>query len=432
MEKNLQETNMNLLLLTKFYPYGTGEAFLENEIDILSKYYKKIIIIACEVSKDIIKIKRTLPYNVVSYPVPTAPKARDFLGGIYRFFFKQHDIDQEKQQTHSIISKLFLCYFEAKSQRIFKYLKANKLLEEINDNNYVLYSYWLFTTARVGILIKHTLEPIYCFSRAHRYDLYAEENPIKYLPYRKLFLNEYNNIFPCSKNGTKYLQSKYPAAAGKIKTSYLGTIDHGINPTYSDTVFHIVSCSRVEPIKRINKIVDALELLDTQDLSIEWTHIGGGSELNKIKSLCQNRIKNIKYHFKGNLNNSDVIQLYQKNKYDLFINVSSSEGLPVSIMEAISFGIPVIATNVGGTSEIVINEVTGQLIEKNFTATNLAKILKKYVSADLANLKESCRSFWKTNFQANIQYNKLQEYIRKYIMERTDASRKNCFTEKVD
>ena len=46
---------------------------------------------------------------------------------------------------------------------------------------------------------------------------------------------------------------------------------------------------------------------------------------------------------------------------DIFINVSSSEGLPVAIMEAISFDIPIIATNVGGTSEIVTPE-TGILI----------------------------------------------------------------------
>lgn len=423
---------MNLLLLTKFYPYGTGEAFLENEIEILSEYYDKILIIACEVSKDIKNIKRILPYNVVSYPVPTALKSRDLLSGIYRFFSKQNYIVQEKKQTHGIISRLFLYYFEEKSQRIFNYLIKNNLLEEIKNDNYVLYSYWLFTTARVGVLIKNKLNPIYCFSRAHRYDLYEEENPIKYLPYRELFFNEYNNIFPCSNNGTKYLQNKYPRVAEKIKTSYLGTIDHGINPIYSDTIFHIISCSRVEPVKRINKIVDALEILDTKNIQIEWTHIGGGTELNRIKYLCQNKIKHIKCHFKGNLNNVDVIHLYQKNKYDLFINVSSSEGLPVSIMEAISFGIPVIATDVGGSSEIVINKVTGQLIEKDFAASKLAKILEEYINKDLKNLKKSCRSFWRATFQADIQYNKLQEYIRKYIMESKDDSRKNCFTQKVD
>ena len=43
---------------------------------------------------------------------------------------------------------------------------------------------------------------------------------------------------------------------------------------------------------------------------------------------------------------------------DLFLTVSANEGIPVSIMEAQSFGIPVIATDVGGISEIV-NNVNG-------------------------------------------------------------------------
>lgn len=42
--------------------------------------------------------------------------------------------------------------------------------------------------------------------------------------------------------------------------------------------------------------------------------------------------------------------------------MSDSEGIPVSIMEAMSFGIPVIARNVGGMSEIV-NEENGLLLE---------------------------------------------------------------------
>lgn len=52
------------------------------------------------------------------------------------------------------------------------------------------------------------------------------------------------------------------------------------------------------------------------------------------------------------------------NDFDLFVNMSLSEGIPVSIMEAISFGIPIIATNVGGNAEIV-NDETGVLIPVN-------------------------------------------------------------------
>ena len=48
-----------------------------------------------------------------------------------------------------------------------------------------------------------------------------------------------------------------------------------------------------------------------------------------------------------------MLDYYKNNIIDIFINLSASEGIPVSIMDAISFGIPCIATNVGGTGEIV-------------------------------------------------------------------------------
>lgn len=60
------------------------------------------------------------------------------------------------------------------------------------------------------------------------------------------------------------------------------------------------------------------------------------------------------------------------NDFDLFVNMSLSEGIPVSIMEAISFGIPIIATNVGGNAEIV-NDETGVLIPVNIDQAALMK-----------------------------------------------------------
>ena len=51
----------------------------------------------------------------------------------------------------------------------------------------------------------------------------------------------------------------------------------------------------------------------------------------------------------------DVVGYMGNNPIDLFINVSSREGIPVSI-EAIAAGIPIIATDVGGCNEIVSNK----------------------------------------------------------------------------
>ena len=62
---------------------------------------------------------------------------------------------------------------------------------------------------------------------------------------------------------------------------------------------------------------------------------------------------------KGNVDNAALLEDYITENYYLFVNVSSSEGIPVSIMEASSVGIPCLATDVGGTGEIISDGVNG-------------------------------------------------------------------------
>ena len=71
--------------------------------------------------------------------------------------------------------------------------------------------------------------------------------------------------------------------------------------------------------------------------------------------------------FTGPISNNKVFELYRTTPIDLFINVSKSEGIPVSIMEALSVSIPVLATNCGGIEEIVNNEV-GYIISSDPSA----------------------------------------------------------------
>ena len=90
------------------------------------------------------------------------------------------------------------------------------------------------------------------------------------------------------------------------------------------------------------------------DIPIHWVHIGDGPERVNIEALIS-QINNpkIKVLLLGQLPNEEVLHYYETHPVDLFINVSSFEGIPVSIMEAMSRGIPVAATPVGGIPEIV-------------------------------------------------------------------------------
>ena len=75
-------------------------------------------------------------------------------------------------------------------------------------------------------------------------------------------------------------------------------------------------------------------------------------------------------------------------------------------MEAISFGSPVIATDVGGTSEVVTEE-TGVLIPADFDVKELAEQIRRYISMnehEYDDARHRARMFWEENFSASKNY----------------------------
>ena len=100
---------------------------------------------------------------------------------------------------------------------------------------------------------------------------------------------------------------------------------------------------------------------------------------------------NVDFKILGYLDNSNVLDFYKNNEIDLFISLSETEGLPVSIMEAFtSNAVPAIATDVGGTSEIVNNE-NGYLINNNPTPKLVAEKINHFIdlNVDEKNTKDN-------------------------------------------
>lgn len=180
---------------------------------------------------------------------------------------------------------------------------------------------------------------------------------------------------PCSETGLNHLKLRYPKVDSNIIVSRLGVVKDGVVKMSSDNTLRIVSCSFLNKAKRVYLIAKSLKLLN---IPIEWTHIGDGPMMNELLKEVRELPINIKVNFPGMLKPLEIIDYYKRlNEIDLFINVSSSEGVPVSIMECLSLSIPVIATNAGGTSEIV-DESVGKLIPCDFEPSELASYIRDY------------------------------------------------------
>lgn len=81
-------------------------------------------------------------------------------------------------------------------------------------------------------------------------------------------------------------------------------------------------------------------------------------------------------------------------------------------MEAISFGIPVLSTDVGGCNEIV-NEQTGQLIPLNTPTAEIASIIERIASSNINTLefRRGVRAFWQNNFEIEMNYKELFDIL---------------------
>jgi glycosyltransferase involved in cell wall biosynthesis len=152
----------------------------------------------------------------------------------------------------------------------------------------------------------------------------------------------------------------------------------------------------------------ALELFADRrrDVQVLWTHMGDGPVLSELVAMAEQVLSsNFRIRFTGGLANAQVMDFYREHPVDVFVNVSASEGLPVSIMEAQSFGIPIVATAVGGIPEIV-TEQNGHLLPPNPSLGEIAAGLQEFVPGTPSSWikRQASKAMWRARFNAPDNY----------------------------
>jgi glycosyltransferase involved in cell wall biosynthesis len=401
----LNNKHKKLILLTSEFPHGIGETFLENEFPFLVEAFEKVIIFS-ESSKCASRIENS--NAKVMFLTSFNLKSR-----ISSLFNKE--LFRELNYL-SQIGKFNLTTFRTAWYSLSKATSIAQQLESLADKgNSVFYSYWLDEKALALAFLKKRSLGLKAVSRAHGWDVYEERHPSNYLPYRNLMVENLDSVYTISENGKSYLYHRYAGFKKKIQLCRLGTmpLESLPNKIKTDSI-HILSVSSIIPLKRVDKILEVISSIP--NFQIKWTHIGNGPELEKLKELAIRKAEknpNFSFELLGQLANPAVRDILARHSFDLFINLSETEGIPVSIMEAQSAGIPVLATNVGGTSEIVNNE-NGFLVEKDFNLKEVVSIIQKYLSStdeEKQQKRNSSYENWKKNYNAETNYNEFVKLL---------------------
>ena len=312
----------------------------------------------------------------------------------------------------------------SKVRRIMRELR--KILSSVPDENVLLYSYWINEGVMASLLCRNnsvSSAGIRVVCRGHGWDVYAERHPESYLPWRKFIMMNADAVFCISRHGKDYLKKNFPDTEEvRLRLSCLGVPSVPAVREYPDfdaDVLRIVSCSLMLPVKRIELLIKSLSFID--EIQTEWVHIGGGERFGMVSDMAAALLsgkKNITYQLKGQLTPLLRDQILGSGRYSVFINTSGSEGLPVSMMEAASCGLPIIATAVGGVPEIVRDEWNGFLLAPDPEPREIAAALQKFFKLEKSRKMEmsvASRAMWSENFNAAFNYPRFGEEISRLL-----------------
>ncbi len=395
---------MRILVFTANYPTGFGESYLNYELPELLKYFERVSIECLEKKSEIQKGFFNIQDKVqVNY---FAIEKRDS-----RLTFK------DKMFVFKCVSLEFLhcsnkVFFIRKIRRFYANMKKavlmSRQLEKLTFDGELLYSFWMNEWALALAVLKKRRKISGFVFRVNGYDIYDERHEGNYLPFRYFIYSQCKHIFAVSKSASNYLK-RFGYFPDKISFSYFGTPDFGFSQVPARSQLVIFSCSSVIEIKRVEKIA---KVVCEIDIPVKWIHHGEGPAMSDVMEIIRNAPENVQ--FINTPNNEDHEELKRSERdlaADIFINLSSTEGLPVTAIEAMSFGCTLVLNRAGSCEEL-INPITGILVELDEDAVLIAEKIKKlYVNGQTVNNRVAIRKYWQDNFSSKENYKKFAETL---------------------
>jgi colanic acid/amylovoran biosynthesis glycosyltransferase len=149
----------------------------------------------------------------------------------------------------------------------------------------------------------------------------------------------------------------------KLKIVHCG-VDTGLYapgpPRTGRVPHHLLCVARLMPAKGISLLLEAVAELAESMPDLRCTLVGDGPDRQRLEQVAAKLRIADRITFTGAVGQDDIRPFYAAA--DAFVLPSFAEGVPVVLMEAMAAGVPVVATAVGGTSELVLPEQTGLLI----------------------------------------------------------------------
>ena len=392
-----------LVIFTHGSPFVNGEnAFLLPEIQPLAARFQRVILVPTFIPAH--PVMPMLPSNVEVYKKATEAntKAKVRLGQLkalvgFSWLKDLHDF----KSFSDIKNELFYIAAVRSFQKRFWRMKVDLGLK-LNET--LFYTFWMTCESSGLAEIAAIRRDMRFVTRAHGYDLYDYRVCFRSRYFRELTLKTASGVFCCSREGCNYLNTRYSGYEDHVKVGYLGVECKTKGPAFpalnDKTKLRVITVANLVPGKQIPRFIKGLISFAIKygQLEITYDVIGGGPERGSIENVSSNSPRNLKVNLFGEISNEKVLSNYVKSEYDLFALPSASEGLSVAVMEAMSFGIPALVTNVGGMGELVKDGVSGLMMKGDFDSSEVVFALDRFLSCDRIAMKQAAFEHVRNNF----------------------------------
>lgn len=412
-----------LAIILKDYPFKAGEPYFERELQALASSFPEVFLFSRHINQHVENPHFDIPKNVKVINISSTQTLKSRIKTVIATIFNGVWIDilQDFRIKGLAINwsklKIILAY-EDERRRIIQAIKIAEKDLQRPIKSFIWYSYWCDEAAYLLARLKQTGEIDFAFSRVHNFDIYEERQPFGYIPYRQFIADHLNEVWCISSHGKSYLELRYPSLKHKFLLYRLGVNVQSPIPSSPRSPFIIISISHIVPIKNLETIIEALSKWDNQPL--HWYHFGDGDNKNYvevIKKLAVEKLSwnsKVKFTFLGGISHELILDRIRNLNPHVLVNASLFEGVPVSMMEAASLGIPIIGPSVCGVPEIVFNGINGYTFPPN-KADELFFNLRKLASMDeqeYENFRKHSLQVHSKNFDADLNYMSLIDRLK--------------------
>ncbi|TSD03489.1 MAG: glycosyl transferase, group 1 [Parcubacteria group bacterium Athens0714_16] len=174
---------------------------------------------------------------------------------------------------------------------------------------------------------------------------------------------------------SKEIIKSYGVLPEKIRVNYNAVEETEVSPFKVEPIPHqIVTTARLIHLKRIDDTIRALSILKIKYPDTSLVIGGDGPELENLKQLTHKLNLENDVIFLGKISRAETWQIRKQSS--VYVLISTHEGLPITLLTSLAAKIPIVATNISGTNEVVYHEKTGLLIGVGDTEA-LAKAIER-------------------------------------------------------